>query len=291
MKEQIGFIGLGIMGQPMCLNLLKAGYQVTVYNRTASKMETVINAGAVPAESPKMVAKKSDLIITIVSDSPDVKEVVLGKNGIIQGIRKNSVLIDMSTIAPKVTLKIAKAIQKKRADMLDAPVSGGDTGARTGTLAIMVGGKEKTFQRCLPVFNVLGKTITHVGDHGMGQTVKLCNQILVSITNMAVSEAILFAQKSGVDPEIMIKATSEGAAGSWQLSHLGPKMIRKDYAPGFMIDLQLKDLKLALEATGNLETPLPGLTLVNELFLLNKKHLEGKEGTQALIKAIARLSV
>lgn len=290
MKERLGFIGMGIMGKPMCINLLKAGYKVTAYNRTASKMEDVIKAGAVPADSPKAVAEASDLIITIVTDSPDVKEIVLGKSGIIHGIQKNSVLIDMSTISPTVTRKIAADLQKKDAHMLDAPVSGGDSGAITGTLAIMVGGDKNVFQRCLPVLNVLGKSVTHVGEHGMGQIAKLCNQILVSVTNMAVCESILFAQKNGLDPETMIRATSQGAGGSWQLSNLGPKIIKQDFSPGFTIELQLKDLRLALESTGKTEQPLPALTLVNELFLLNKNNHEENEGTQALIKAISRLS-
>ena len=291
MKERIGFIGLGIMGKSMCLNLLKAGYPVTVFNRTTSKIETVKSKGARPADSPCEVAKNSDIVITVVSDSPDVSEVVLGKNGVIKGIRRNSVLIDMSTISPDTTLKIAKALQRKGVTMLDAPVSGGEKGARAGKLAIMVGGKRETFERCLPVLQVLGKSITHVGNQGMGQTVKLCNQILVSITNMAVCEAILFAKKAGVDPELMIEATKHGAASSWQLSNLGPKMVREDYSPGFMIDLQLKDLRLAMDAAGKMEIALPALTLVHELFLLNKEHREGAEGTQALIKSIARLSI
>ena len=291
MKERIGIIGLGIMGKPICLNLLKAGYPVTVFNRTASKTDAVQSKGARPADSPCEVAKNSDIVITIVSDSPDVSEVVLGQNGVIEGIRRNSVLIDMSTISPDTTLKIAKALQRKGVKMLDAPVSGGEKGARAGKLAIMVGGKKETFERCLPVLQVLGKTITHVGNQGMGQTVKLCNQILVSITNMAVCEAILFAKKAGVDPELMIRATEHGAAASWQLSNLGPKMVREDYSPGFMIDLQLKDLRLAMDAAGKMEIALPALTLVHELFLLNKEHREGAEGTQALIKSIARLSI
>jgi 2-hydroxy-3-oxopropionate reductase len=291
LNERIGFIGLGIMGKPMCLNLLKAGYRVTAFNRTASKLNAVTSKGAQSAESPCQVAKNSDIIITVVSDSPDVSDVVLGKNGVIEGIRRNAVLIDMSTIAPDTTQKIAKALQRKGAKMLDAPVSGGERGARTGKLAIMVGGQKETFNRCLPVLQTMGKTITHVGNQGMGQTVKLCNQILVSITNMAVCEAILFAKKARVDPELMIRATEHGAAASWQLSNLGPKMVREDYSPGFMIDLQLKDLRLAMDAAGRMEIALPALTLVHELFLLNKEHQEGTEGTQALIKAIARLSI
>jgi len=288
-KEKIGFIGLGIMGKPMCLNLIKAGFSVTAYNRTSSKVQAIVDAGGQAADSPADVAQKSDIIITIVSDSPDVEEVILGGNGVIKGIKPGSVVIDMSTISPTVTQRIAEKLAEKDVEMLDAPVSGGDTGAIAGTLAIMVGGKKEVFERCKPVFEAMGKSITHVGGNGMGQTVKLCNQILVSVTNMAVCEAIRFAEKSGVDPDIMIEATKNGAAGSWQLSNLGPKMVARDFAPGFMIDLQQKDLRLALEAAREMEVPLPALSLVHQLFTGCQAVGEGKEGTQALIKSLRRL--
>lgn len=289
--ENIGFIGLGIMGKPMCLNLIKSGYPVTVYNRTASKLDEIVHAGAEASDSPSKVAERSDIIITIVTDSPDVEEVILGKEGVIHGAKTGSVVIDMSTISPSVTRTIAKKLNEKGVEMLDAPVSGGDTGANAGTLAIMVGGKKDIFERCLPVFEVLGKSITHVGDHGMGQTVKLCNQILVSVTNMAVCEALLFAKKSGVDPAVMIEATKNGAAGSWQLSNLAPKMVARDFAPGFMIDLQQKDLRLALESAREMHLPVPALSLVHQLFTGCQSVGEGSEGTQALIKSLERLSV
>ena len=215
--QNIGFIGLGIMGRPMCRNLLKAGYPVTVYNRTKEKSEAFAKEGAKKADSPAEASVNSDVIITIITDTPDVEEVILGENGVIHGAKPGSVVIDMSTISPSVTRSIAASLSEKGVDMLDAPVSGGDTGARAGTLAIMVGGKKEVFQRCLRIFEVLGKSITHVGDHGMGQTVKLCNQILVSVTNLAVCEALLFAKKSGVDPGIMIEATALGSSQIWVL--------------------------------------------------------------------------
>ncbi len=173
--------------------------------------------------------------------------------------------------------------------MLDAPVSGGDVGAIAGTLAIMVGGKKEVFDRCLPVFQAMGKSVTHVGGHGMGQTVKLCNQILGAVTNLAVCEAVELARKAGVDPMVMIEAVKGGAAGSWQLSNLGPKMVSGNFAPGFMIDLQQKDLRLALEAARELQLPSPALALVNQLFTGCQAHGEGREGTQALIKSLQRL--
>ncbi|MBN1482664.1 2-hydroxy-3-oxopropionate reductase [candidate division KSB1 bacterium] len=288
--EKIGFIGLGIMGKPMCLNLLKAGFSVTAWNRTTAKIDAVVKAGARAADSPQDVAKKSDIIITMVSDSPDVEEVILGDSGVVHGAQSGSVVIDMSTISPAVTRSIAAALAEKNVEMLDAPVSGGDTGAINGTLAIMVGGKRHVYDRCRPVFAALGTSITHVGDHGMGQTVKLCNQILVSVTNMAVCEAVTFASASGVDPRIMIEATKNGAAGSWQLANLGPKMVDRDFAPGFMIDLQQKDLRLALDAVHQVRLATPALGLVHQLFNGNQAHGEGKEGTQALVKSIERLA-
>ncbi len=285
----IGFIGLGIMGKPMSINLLKVEFQVTVWNRTTSKMDDVVQEGAQAGDSPADVAARSDVIITIVSDTPDVEKVILGENGVIHGVKEGSVVIDMSTISPTVTQDIAAQLYQKNVDMLDAPVSGGDTGAKAGTLAIMVGGEKDVFERCLPVFKAMGKTITHVGGNGKGQAVKLCNQILVSVTNMAVCEAVLLARKSGVDPETMIEATKSGAAGSWQLSNLGPKMANRDFAPGFMIDLQQKDLRLALETARELKLPVPALSLVHQLFMGCQAHGEGQDGTQALIKSLERL--
>ncbi|HQI49638.1 MAG TPA: NAD(P)-dependent oxidoreductase, partial [bacterium] len=229
---KIGFIGLGIMGEPMALNLLKVGFSLTVYNRTPRRMEKLLAAGASGAASPREVAAASEVVITIVTDSPDVEEVVLGGNGILRGLHPGGVVIDMSTISPAVTRKLAAEIEAKGGEMLDAPVSGGDIGAIAGTLAIMVGGKKEVFERCLPVFQAMGKSVTWVGGHGMGQTVKLCNQILGAVTNLAVCEAVEFARKAGVDPLVMIDAVKGGAAGSWQLTNLGPRMTAGNFAPG-----------------------------------------------------------
>lgn len=288
--EKIGFIGLGIMGKPMALNLLKAGFKVVAYNRTKEKIAHIIEAGGKEAKTPKEVSEETDIIITIVSDTPDVKNVILGENGIINGVKGGSVVIDMSTISPFVTKEIAKELENKNVEMLDAPVSGGDVGAINGTLSIMVGGKEKTLERCRAIFEVMGKTITYCGINGMGQTTKLCNQILVSVTNMAVAEAVLFAQKSGLDVHTMIKATKGGAAGSWQLANLASKMDNEDFTPGFMIDLQQKDLRLVLDAAEELHLPLPALSYVHQLYKGNEAHGEGKEGTQALYKSVRRLT-
>lgn len=274
----------------MCLNLLKAGFPLTVYNRTTARTDEVVAAGAGRADSPQQVAEKSDIIITMVTDSPDVEQVIMAENGVRNGLNAGSVVIDMSTISPSVTRRLAEEISQRGCSMLDAPVSGGDVGAKAGTLAIMVGGDAQVLERCRPVFMAMGKTITHVGGPGMGQTVKLCNQILVSVTNLAVSEAVRFAQKAGVDPLTMIEATKNGAAGSWQLSNLGPRMAQEDFAPGFMIDLQQKDLRLALQAAYEMQLPMPAVAMVHQLFSACQARGEGREGTQALIKSLRALA-
>lgn len=288
--EKIGFVGLGIMGKPMALNLLKAGFNVIAFNRTETRTNEIVPAGAEKAFSPKEVAENSDIIITIVSDTPDVEDVILGEKGIIHGINEGKIVIDMSTISPSATREIAKKLKSMNVEMLDAPVSGGDVGAINGTLSIMAGGDSATLERCKKIFEAMGKSITHCGTNGMGQTTKLCNQILVSVTNMAVSEAVLFAQKSGLNAHTMVEATKGGAAGSWQLSNLAPKMIAGDFAPGFMIDLQQKDLRLVIEAAEEIHLPLPALTYVHQLYKSNEANGEGREGTQALYKSVKRLA-
>ncbi|MDA3862019.1 MAG: NAD(P)-dependent oxidoreductase, partial [Melioribacteraceae bacterium] len=258
------------------------------YNRTQGKVDTIIEAGGTVGKTPKEVAENADVIITIVSDTPDVQDVILGEVGVINGVKEGSVVIDMSTISPSVTKEISKKLKMKNVEMLDAPISGGDVGAINGTLSIMVGGSSEILERCRPIFEAMGKAITHCGTNGMGQTTKLCNQILVSVTNMAVSEAVLFAQKSGLDAHTMVEATKGGAAGSWQLANLGPKMVDKDFAPGFMIDLQQKDLRLVLEVAEELHLPIPALNYVHNLYKKNQMNGEGKEGTQALFKSVER---
>jgi len=233
MERMVGFIGLGIMGLPMARNLVKAGFKVVVYNRTASRCEQIVSEGALKADSPREVAEKTSVVITIVSDTPDVESVILGEGGVIEGIAPDSVVIDMSTISPQVTQKIAARLREKGAYMLDAPVSGGEQGAIDGTLSIMVGGDSGIFERCRPIFEAMGKNIINVGGNGRGQTVKLINQILVSGNLNAVVEALVFARKSGVDLEKAIDAVKGGAAGSWQLTNLAPRIIARDFRPGF----------------------------------------------------------
>ncbi|MFH1381348.1 MAG: 2-hydroxy-3-oxopropionate reductase [Chloroflexota bacterium] len=290
MKQRVGFIGLGIMGMPMARNLIKAGFEVTVYNRTASKAERMVSDGAKKADSPREVAKESPVIITIVSDTPDVESVILGRNGVIEGINSDSVVIDMSTISPEATRRMATRLRDKEAHMLDAPVSGGEQGAINGTLSIMVGGDAGILERCQPILEAMGKNIVHVGSNGMGQTVKLMNQILVAGTLNAVAEALVFAHKSGVDLKKAIEAVKGGAAGSWQLTNLAPRIISRDFNPGFMVDLMQKDLKLVMEAAQTMATPLPATSLIHQMYYSLQAAGEGKSGTQALAKVIERLS-
>jgi 2-hydroxy-3-oxopropionate reductase len=286
----VGFIGLGIMGLPMARNLLKAGYQVVVYNRTSSKAQELAKEGAQAMSSPRQVAEACQVIITMVTDSPDVEAVVQGPDGALEGIQKNAVLIDMSTISPSVTRAIAEQFKEKGAHMLDAPVSGGSWGAIEGTLSIMVGGEKAVFDRCLPVFQAMGKNIVHVGVSGMGQTTKLVNQVLVVGNMNAVAEAMVFATASGADLEATIEAVKGGAAGSWQLQNLGPRLIKGDFAPGFMVRLQQKDLRLILETAREMHLTLPATGLIHQLFASLEAYGEGDEGTQALVKVHERIT-
>ncbi len=289
-NKRVGFIGLGIMGMPMSRNLLKAGYEVVAFNRTRSKLDQLASEGARPASSPREVAEQCPVVITMVTNSPDVEQVVLGPTGVIHGIEKDSVVIDMSSISPRVTREIALRLKEKGAHMLDAPVSGGLWGAIEGTLSIMVGGEEEVFQRCLPIFEAMGKNVVLVGPNGMGQTVKLVNQILVVGTLNAVCEALVFAAKAGADLEKTIQAVSGGAAGSWQLQNLGTRLIKGDFKPGFMVKLQQKDLCLIMESACELQVPLPGTSLVHQLYHTLEACGEGEEGTQALVKVHERLA-
>jgi 3-hydroxyisobutyrate dehydrogenase len=287
-KPRIGFIGLGIMGRPMSANLLKAGYALTVWNRSLPGIEEVVGHGAQAGQSPADVAARSEVIITMVTDSPDVQRVVLGPDGVIEGAEAGSVVIDMTTMSPSVTREIAERLAEKGIEMLDAPVSGGDVGAKAGTLSIMVGGKEEVFQRCLPVLQAMGKNIIHIGPHGAGQTTKLCNQIAVALNMLAGCEAIMLAAKSGIDPRKMLEAISAGAAGSWMLSNLAPRIVNRDFAPGFMIRLAQKDLRLVLESAQELQLPLPGTALMNQVWRAVEAEGGGDLGTQAAIKALEK---
>jgi 3-hydroxyisobutyrate dehydrogenase len=289
-KPNLGFIGLGIMGRPMVKNLLKAGYSVTVWNRSEPGILECVDAGAQRGDSPSDVAAKSDVVISCVTDSPDVEKVYLGENGVIESAREGMVAIDMSTISPSVARDVATALGDKGASMLDAPVSGGDKGAIEGTLSIMVGGPEDTFTEMMPVFEAMGKRITYIGPSGTGQTTKLCNQIAGAVNILAMSEALVLAAKSGANVTKVLEAISAGAAGSWMLNNLGPKILERDFDPGFMVRLQQKDLRLVLDAAKELKMSVPGTALVNQLFQAVEAKGCGENGTQSLVKALESLA-
>ncbi len=290
MQTHIGFVGLGIMGKPMARNLLKAGYSLTVYSRQRAAVEALMADGASGAQSAREAAEEADVVIIIVTDTPDVRQVILGQEGILGGIQSGKVIIDMSTISPTVTREIAQTAETKGVYLLDAPVSGGEGGAITATLSIMVGGEEDVFQSCLPIFRAMGKNITHMGPSGTGQLTKLCNQIAVAVTNLAMSEALVFGAKAGVNLEKMQQAISAGAAGSWQLSNLAPRILQRDFDPGFMVKLQQKDLRLVLQEAEHLQLPLPATSLVHNLFHALEASGAGDEGTHALVKVLEGLA-
>ncbi len=288
--ERIGVIGTGIMGGPMALNLVKGGFKVTAYNRTAARAEALAADGVEVAKSIAEVGEKCSVVITMVPDTPDVLGVVEGDGGLASSMKSGSVLIDMSTVAPGATRELAERLGSKGIAMLDAPVSGGSWGAQQGTLTIMVGGEQATFDRCLPVFEAMGKSITLMGPSGMGQTTKLVNQILVAGTASAVAEALVFASAQGADLLKTIEAVSGGAAGSWQLANLGPRMVNGDFAPGFMVKLQQKDLRLIQEAAQESHVPLAVTSMARQYFTAVEAAGLGDEGTQAIIKAVEKLA-
>lgn len=289
-SRRIGFIGLGIMGRGMVANLLGAGFPVRVWNRTASRMGPLVEAGAEAATDPADVASGSAMVITCVSDTPDVEEVILGERGVISGARPGSLVVDMSTISPSVTREVAERLGEEGIAMLDAPISGGSEGAANGTLSIMVGGAEDQVERAMPAFRAMGETITHVGPIGAGQTVKLVNQIIVVVNMLAVGEGLLFAEAAGVDLAKTLDAVTGGAAGSWMLQNRGPQVIERDWRPGFMIDLQQKDLRLALDAADEMGVPLLGTATVFQLYRTLQRAGLGTEGNHALAKALERLA-
>ena len=290
MTERIGFIGLGIMGRGMAANILKAGFSLAVWNRTQERAEELADAGASVAATPAALAAASDIIITCVSDTPDVEAVILGEDGVIHGAQPGSLVIDMSTISPAATRRIASALAEKNVAMLDAPISGGSEGAARGTLSIMVGGAAEDVQRARPVLQTMGKRITHVGPSGAGQTVKLVNQVIVVGNCLAMAEGLMLAQAGGVDLEKCLEAVSGGAAGSWMLSNRGPQILERDWRPGFTIALQQKDLRLVLEAADSVGAPVPGTALVFQLYrTLEARGLSG-DGNHALVKALEALA-
>ncbi len=289
MPRSIGFIGLGIMGSAMSMRLLRAGHRLTVYNRTASRTEPLVAAGARRAATPRECAEGNEIVISIVTDSPDVKEVLLGPEGAALGAPKGAVFVDMSTISPAAAREIGDSLRAKGFEFLDAPVTGGDVGAREGTLSILVGGDAAVLERVRDVLEAMGKRITLCGPQGAGQTVKACNQILCAMNMLGIVEALHLARLSGIDLDVLLGALTGGAGGSWALEKLGPRIARGDFSPGFMVRLLQKDLRIVQDAAGRLGLPLNGVALAQRYFADNEARGEGSLGTQAMYKALGRL--
>jgi len=263
--EKIGFIGVGIMGKPMLKNLIDAGYDIIAYDIIKKALNEIVEYGADIGTSPKNIAENSDIILTMLPNSPQVKEVVLGKNGVIEGVREGQILVDMSSIAPLVSQEIAKELEKKGVEMLDAPVSGGEEKAKSGTLAFMVGGKKEVFEKCKSILDVMGGSVTLVGDIGAGQTTKLANQVIVALNIAAVAEAMVLGKKAGVDPEKIFHAIRGGLAGSRCMEDKAPRMLKANFAPGFKMKLHLKDLTNVFETSRSLHTAMPLTAQVMEM--------------------------
>ncbi len=286
----VGWIGTGVMGSSMCGHLIRAGYRVTAYNRSSEKLFKVKELGASAADDVAQLASTCDIVFSIVGFPSDVRQVYLGPNGLVNHARPGSILVDMTTSQPSLAVEIAKAASARGLHALDAPVSGGDIGAREARLSIMVGGDESTFQKVLPLFECMGKTILLQGAPGAGQHTKMVNQTLIAANMVGVCEALLYAYKSGLNIERVLESVTPGAAGSWSLSNLAPRMVRGDFAPGFFVDHFVKDMGIVLDEASRMRLALPGLGLAHQLYVALQAQGGGLDGTQALIRALASLS-
>ena len=278
------------MGKSMALNLMKKGYKMTVYNRSKKSVEELRSQGADAVSSPKEVATRSDIVIDMVTDAPDVEQVLFDENGVIEGARPGLVMIDMSTNSPEVARSVHSRLGDKSVDFLDAPVTGGDKGAREGTLTIMVGGKREVFDRCKPVFEGMGKEIVYMGDSGSGQAMKLCNQTAVAIHTLATCESLLLGSSAGLNSKDVLRVLTSGAANSWNLTNLGPKVVARDYEPGFKAAHLLKDLRYVIQLSEKNHLTLPGSSTVYQLFNSIMAENEGERGTQILAKVLEKLA-
>lgn len=287
---RVGFVGLGIMGKPMARNLLRAGYPVTVHNRSRLPVDELVAEGAADGGSPRGVAEQSEVVITMLPDTPDVEQVTFGPQGLVEGLRPGSVLVDMSTISPVATRAIAARLRERGVEMLDAPVSGGQRGAEEGTLSIMVGGDPQTFERVRPLFQALGKSVVHVGPVGAGQVCKACNQVVVALTLQAVAEALVLAERNGVDPARVRQALLGGFAGSRILEVHGQRMLEGNYQPGFRARLHHKDLRIALETGRSAGVPMLGTALVHELLGAVVARGWGDLDHSALVRLVGELA-
>lgn len=285
-STRIGWIGTGVMGRSMCGHLLQAGYQVSVFNRTPSKLEPLVQRGARACSTPKEVALQSDIVFSMVGFPADVEQVTIGPDGALAGLASGGLLVDMSTSSPGLAQRIASEAVSKECYSLDAPVSGGDIGAREAKLSIMVGGEHSQFERLLPIWKLLGKTFVYQGPSGSGQHTKMVNQILVAASMVGLCEALHYATKSGLNPETVLESVSSGAAGSWSLTNLMPRLLKEDYSPGFFVDHFVKDLGIVLDEARKMQIELPGVELAERLYKKTQSLGFGEEGTQALYKAL-----
>ena len=289
-KTRIGWIGTGVMGSSMCGHLMDAGYSATVYNRTKSKVAPLVQEGSNRSRQPREVAANSDVIFTIVGYPKDVREVILGDDGVLEGANPGSILVDMTTSEPKLAEEIAAAASTKGLQSIDAPVSGGDIGAKEARLSIMIGGEKAAVDTVRPLFELMGKTIVHQGDAGAGQHTKMVNQILISTGMIGVCEALLYGYKAGLDLETVLQSVGSGAAGSWSLNNLGPRIIKGNFDPGFFVEHFIKDMGIALAESRRLGLSMPGLALAEQLYQAVAAQGYARNGTQALMLALARLS-
>lgn len=287
---KVGFIGLGIMGKPMCKNLLKAGYELVVFNRSKGAVDELVASGAKAAANPRAVAEQADVIITMLPNSPQVKEVILGESGVIEGARKGAVVIDMSSIAPLVSRELAARLDEKGVAMLDAPVSGGEPKAIDGTLSVMAGGKKEVFDKCYPIMKAMAASVVLTGDIGAGNVTKLANQIIVALNIAAMSEALVLATKAGVEPELVYQAIRGGLAGSTVLDAKAPLVMDRKFNPGFRINLHIKDLSNVLETSHEMNVPLPLTASVMEMMQALKADGMGDLDHGSLVRYYEKLA-
>ena len=287
---KLGWIGTGVMGRWMCQHLMDLGYDMTVYNRTQSKALPLIEDGATWADSPHDVAAVSDVVFTIVGFPPDVREVYLGDEGILKGTKAGSIIVDMTTTEPSLAQEIYENAKKQEVSSVDAPVSGGDVGAREARLSIMVGGDDTAVQAIMPLFSAMGKNIVHQGGAGAGQHTKMCNQITISGTMIGVCEGLIYGHKAGLDLETMLSSISGGAAACWSLDNLAPRVLKRDFDPGFFVEHFIKDMSIALDEARKMNLSLPGLALVHQLYTAVQAQGHGRLGTQALLIALEQMS-
>jgi 3-hydroxyisobutyrate dehydrogenase len=289
-KTRIGWIGTGVMGSSMCGHLMAAGYSATVYNRTAEKAKPLVEKGAKLADSPRAVAAASDVVFTIVGYPQDVRDVTLGENGMLAGAKAGAVLVDMTTSEPALAVEIDRAARAKGVHSVDAPVSGGDVGAREARLSIMIGGEKEVVDALRPLFELMGKTIVYQGAAGAGQHTKMVNQVLIATNMIGVCEALLYGYKAGLDLNVVLQSVGSGAAGSWSLNNLGPRMIAGNFEPGFYVEHFLKDMRIALAESQRMGLSLPGLALAEQLYRAVAAQGYARKGTHALMLALAHLS-